>query len=471
MNKNLEETWHTLISRFHKDKNPIDFNFRSVALNYLGEKRSDIYTHYIHSYPGKIFPYIPIICFSIPELCPSDGIILDPFSGSGTVLLESIVHTKYKRNAYGVEINPLARLITKVKTTTLDEEELGKRLHYLLKSTERPNKEDLSIPEFKNIEFWFSKKAIYNLARLKCSIEALDDDEYKDFFWVCFSSIIRRVSKADPFIPPPVKLKIHKYENSPQKYKFLIKFIKQAEGPEIINLFKNIARVNFERVKSLNKIKEIKKGEVESRVIWDDARSIKVGKLGKKGKIIKNKAKRLRSQSVDLILTSPPYLTAQKYIRTQKLELLWLGLLSEKRIAHIEKESVGSERVSLKEINFNMNVRVESIDSLIDWTLSISPQRAATLLKYFIDMKQAISEMYRVLRNESYAILVVGNNTVLGRYVETYKLLIDLALSLGFKLELVVKDEIRGRGMITKRHDSGGLIKEEFIILLRKETY
>lgn len=468
MDKNLGKVWYTLISRYQKNKVPLDFNFRDTVLTYLGEKRSDVYTHYIHPYPGKIFPYTPIFWFSIPELCPPDGTILDPFSGSGTVLLESIVHPLYKRNAYGVEINPLGRLITKVKTTTLDDKELVKRFHFLLRSTERFNKEDISIPEFKNIEFWFSRKAIYKLSRLKCSIETLDDDEYKDFFWVCFSSIIRKVSKADPFIPPPVKLKVHKYKNSTQKYGFLMRFIKQAGNPDVTSLFERIIKVNLDRVKSLNKIEEIKKDKAKARIIWDDARSIKIGKLNGKGKIIKSKAVSLRPNSIDLILTSPPYLTAQKYIRTQKLELLWLGLLSEKKVADVEKESVGSERVSLKEIDFNRSVGVESIDSLINWTLSISPQRAATLLKYFMDMKQAILEMCRVLKNDSYAILVVGNNTVLGRNVETYRLLIDLAISLGFKLELVVKDEIRRRGMITKRHDSGGLIKEEFVIILKK---
>jgi hypothetical protein len=236
-----------------------------------------------------------------------------------------------------------------------------------------------------------------------------------------------------------------------------------------MGLFKNAVERNFERIKSLNKVEEIKNGEIKAQLIWDDARNIKLGKLGKKGELIKNDAKVLPSNSVDLVLTSPPYLTAQKYIRTQSLELLWLGMVSENEISHLEKEIIGSERVSLKEVNFTDEIGVESIDNLIKWASLIAPRRAAMIFKYFFEMKKAISEIHRVLKSEAYAILVIGNNKVLGRNIKTYKLLIDLATLLGFKLKLVLKDKIRGRGMITKRHNSGGLIKEEFIIVLKKE--
>lgn len=467
MSEKLTKLWQNSVSKFKG--NPLSFNFKHVVLTCLGEKRSDIYTHYIHSYPAKMFPYIPTFFFSIPELCHSDGVVLDPFCGSGTVLLESLVHPLYKRNVYGVEINPIGRLISKVKTTSLKEEELEKRINHLLELAEKSDNIKVSLPESEKIEFWFSKRAICKLSKLKYLIEEEGkDDDYKDFFWVCFSSMIRKVSKADPFIPPPVLLKIHKYKNSPQKRKFLLKFLKQAENPDVMDLFKSTVEKNFERIKSLNKIREVNESKIRAQVIWDDVRYIKLGKLDKKGTLIKKYARTLRSNSIDLVLTSPPYLTAQKYIRTQRLELLWLGAISKNDISRLEKEIIGSERVSSKEINFAEEIGIGSVDTLIEWA-SFSPQRAAMLSKYFSEMKQAMSEIYRVLKEEGYAIVVIGNNKVLGRKVETYKLLIDVAVHSGFKLELVLKDKIRGRGMITKRHNTGGLIKEEFIMVLKKE--
>jgi DNA modification methylase len=462
----LEKLWFSLIRNFNK--RPIDFNFKQAVLTYLGEKRSDVYTHYIHPYPAKMFPYIPTFFFSMPNLFPYDGIVLDPFCGSGTVLLESLVNPYYKRNAYGVEINPLGRLIAKVKTTPLKEEELGKRINQLFKTTKKSDKK-VSRPESDKIDFWFSKKAIKELGKLRYLIEEEGgDDDYKDFFWVCFSSIIRKVSKADPFIPPPVLLRIQKYKNSREKYKTLLQFLKQAKNPNVIGLFKSAVEKNFMRMRSLNNVKEVRKGEVKVQIIWDDARHIRWGRLRQKGMLVKNGAKNLRPNSIDFILTSPPYLTAQKYIRTNCLELLWLGF-AESEILRLEKEIIGSERISLREMDYSGGIGVRSIDALIGWTALKSLERAAVLFKYFSGMKQAMVELHRVLKDESYAILVVGNNKVLGKNVDTYRFLIDLAIHSGFKLILILKDEIRERGMITKRHDSGGLIKEEFIVVLKKE--
>jgi 16S rRNA G966 N2-methylase RsmD len=464
----IRKLWFNLLREFRG--NPLNFNFKQAVLACLREKHSNVYTHLIHPYPAKMFPYIPTFFFSIPEICPPDGMVLDPFCGSGTVLLESLIHPMYKRNAYGVEINPLGRLIAKVKTTPLEEDMLEKRINHLLELIKKSDDIGYISPESDKIKFWFSKRAIQDLSKLKYLIEEEGrNDDYKDFFWVCFSSIIRKVSRADPFIPPPVLLNVHKYRNSPDKYKFLLKFLKRAENPGVIGLFKNAVERNFERIKSLNKVDEVKNGEIKAQLIWDDVRHIKLGKLGHKGELIKSYAKILPSNSIDLVLTSPPYLTAQKYIRTQSLELLWLGMVSENEISRLEKEIIGSERVSLKERNFGDGIGVKSIDNLIRWASSISPQRAAMVFKYFFEMNKAISEIHRVLKSEAYAILVVGNNKVLGRSIETYKLLIDLAVFSGFKTKLVLKDKIRGRGMITKRHNSGGLIKEEFIIVLKKE--
>lgn len=468
MDEQLSEIWYRSLTQYKERHGPVDFNFKKIVEKHLGKPYSTNFTHFLHSYPGKIFAYIPTFILSIPDICPPGGTVLDPFCGSGTVLLESIINPFYKRNAFGIEINPLGRLIAKVKTTPLDVSKLLRIADNLLKKANQSRDvEPFSMPKFKNIDFWFSEKAIKKLAKLLFLIEELENNDFKDFFYVCFSSIIRKVSNADPFIPPPVKLKIEKYRNSPQKLAYLERFIKNVEKADVIGLFENKIKINSKRIESLCKIEEVKDGKVKARIIWDDARCMKKSKLGDKARILRENAEPLSSNSIDLILTSPPYLTAQKYLRTQKLELLWLGLLSEEEFSHLNRDIIGSENTSLRNTEFK-SLGIESVDSLIKWASAISSQRAANLYKYFFDMKLALSEMYRVLKKDRYAVIVVGNNKVLGRYVETYKLLADLAVSAGFELEAVFRDEIRGRGMITKRHNSGGLIKEEFVLVLRK---
>ncbi|MEM3907142.1 MAG: hypothetical protein QXZ17_09830 [Nitrososphaerota archaeon] len=468
MEEQLSEIWYRSLTKFKEEHEPVEFNFKKIVKNHLEKRCSTNFTHFLHPYPGKIFAYIPTFILSIPDICPPEGVVLDPFCGSGTVLLESIVNPFYKRNAFGIEINPLGRLITKVKTTPLDVNKLVQMADNLLdKANQSGDVKSISVPKFKNIDFWFSEKAIKKLAKLLFLIEGLENGDFKDFFYVCFSSIIRKVSNADPFIPPPVKLKIEKYRNSPQKLTFLKEFIRNVEKSDIIGLFKNKVKVNSQRIESLCRIEEVREGKVKARIIWDDARCMKKGELGDKARIFRENAEPLSSNSVDLILTSPPYLTAQKYLRTQKLELFWLGLLSEEEFSRLNREIIGSENTSLKNADFK-SLGIESINSLMKWVSAISYQRAAILYKYFFDMKLALSEMYRVLKKDRYAVIVVGNNKVLGKYIETYKLLVDLAVSVGFELEGVFRDEIRGRGMITKRHNSGGLIKEEFVLFLRK---
>jgi hypothetical protein len=468
LERQLIDIWYSLFAKFKRKKEPIDFNFKKTVVEYIGKSDSNNYTHYIHSYPGKIFLYIPTFILSIPEVCGLEGIVLDPFCGSGTVLLESIVHPLYKRDALGIEINPMGRLIAKVKTTAIDSDELTQATNDLLRKAEQLQNIETSAPKFRNIDFWFSTKAKKRLAKLRSLIDEQKNDDIKDFFYVCFSSIVRKVSNADPFIPPPVKLTIQKYENSAKKLGHLERFLKQVERAEVLSLFENKVKVNSKRLESLSKVEGIRKGKVKAQVIWDDARCMKMSKMDNKAKFPRENVKLLPSKSIDLVLTSPPYLTAQKYLRTQKLELFWLNLLSEEEFRCMDRDIIGSEHVSLKNVDLDENLGVQAIDSLIKWASTVSLKRAANLFKYFFDMKQALSEMYRVLRSDGYAIIVVGNNRVLGKYVETYKLLTDLAISVGFRPDLILKDKIRGRGMITKRHNSGGLIKEEFVLILSK---
>lgn len=194
--KNVNEKLDELEKIYSRNEEPVRFNFREFVTINLHVKRSDVYTHNIHSYPGRLFPYIPILFLSTDKYCSANGKVLDTFSGSSTVLLESLVNPYYKRDAYGIEINPLGRLISKVKTTPIAPDMLDKKIKALFDIYKKGRSK--SIPTFKNIDLWYSNKAKEGLGRLKASIEHLEDDDCKDFLWVCFSKLVRDVSKAQP---------------------------------------------------------------------------------------------------------------------------------------------------------------------------------------------------------------------------------------------------------------------------------
>ena len=132
---------------YQNDGEPIAVNFRSLVPELSKLER---YTHLIHSYPAKLLANIPFYFFATDELCPQEGTVLDPFCGTGTVLLEAALSG---RTALGADANPLAELITNVKTHHTSCETLTNTLAEVLKraksyrrQTEHP--EAVAILEF-----------------------------------------------------------------------------------------------------------------------------------------------------------------------------------------------------------------------------------------------------------------------------------------------------------------------------------
>jgi len=445
-------------------REPITFDFKDAYNSLHNVNSNNVYYHYIHFYPGRIYPYIPRYLLSLPDFQTANGVLLDPFAGSGTILLESLINPFVQRECLGVEINPLGRLISKVKTTIFDTSliwEDMKKLHKIYSKS--ANTEDL-VPIYENMDIWFSKDATNKLAKLRYAIQNLETEkDIKDFFWVCFSNIIRKVSKADPYIPPPVILKLEKYRDTPKLDK-LKEHLQVAESPNLWRIFKESVENNCKKLDLIFEI--LIKNLVEGKIIWDDARKIKKGVLKERGSIDKNNFMPLPTGSIDIIFTSPPYLTAQKYIRTSKLELLWLGYTIE-NINELDRQSVGTERISVSD-NEIEKLGFSNIDKLIENTFRKSKARASVLYSYFDNMTKVIKEMNRILKNDGHLVLVVGDNKVLGKWIGTYRLLADIVVNEGFRELVMLKDRIKSRSMMTRRNGSGGLIKEEYVMIFQK---
>ena len=454
--------------KYHNEnKEPIAFDFKSSIRRVLpSEKDYSTDAHYIHYYPGRIFPYIPLFLLSLNEFKNIKEPVLDPFAGSGTILLESITNPFVRRSAIGVERNPIGRLISKVKCTPLEEQTLKECLGEIKNKYNMSKRAVNEISEFKNWSLWFSDKALRKLSRLKYTIKNVaHGQDYQDFFWLCFSGTIRRVSKANPYIPPPVILKPEKYLASKETYEKLRKRLEDSENPDVLKVFTEIVLKNAKKLRALNDFFELKTRKISSEMIWDDAKSIKCGKLAMRGAICKEGAQTLASGSVGLVISSPPYLTAQKYIRTNRLELFCLGY-GEKEVLSLEKGTIGTEHVSVKTPISSLGVA--SIDVAIENTRIHSKERAVQVFQYFKDMMDTLNEMLRVLQENSYGSLVVGDNRVLNKNMKTYRLLTDAAIKIGFEETAILRDSIRSRSMLTKRNGTGGIIKDEYVIILKK---
>jgi DNA modification methylase len=440
--------------------------FRELCSQWQWAKRSDVYTHLLHRYPAKLLSYIPIFFLS-SSLATLDDRILDPFAGTGTVLLESISHPYFPRNCYGVEISPLARLIAKVKTTPINPDVLevkSEQLYHLIREYDiKPD-----IPDFPNRDYWFRSEVLEEIAKVRACINNLESGEdEKDFFLVCLSSIIRDVSWADTKIAPPVKLRADKFPE--EQRLFIEKILAKKSSANVFVYFQQAVARNTSRMRRLYEY-WIKRQQIRAEIIWDDARSIAKGSYAGKGIVIKTAPESLDGQ-IGLVITSPPYINAQKYVRTTKLELWCLGLETRDSIQGLDEAIIGSERIYYEDYKELRAFGNPLADQLLGAIYDKSPRQAGIVSRYFRDMRIAIQAIHRVLKAGGYFVMVVGDNRICSQTVESHKILADIAKENNdFSIESVMVDTIRSRGLITKRHETAGVIPEEWVLVMRKHS-
>ncbi len=435
------------LDEYSKTRIPIEVSFRELVPDL---NRNDRYTHLIHSYPAKLIAHIPFFFLNNDIFSKQGDIVLDPFAGSGTVLLESIIAG---RNSIGADSNPLARLISRVKTNKLSSELLLEHLSCIEKDFGLQSEE--FTPNLKNIDYWFSPNVKKQLGRLFLAIRKIQDDNYKDFFLVCFSNCIKKVSYADSRVSVPVKINLNRHKPNTRLYTEVAQKIKNLESVNVIEKFKEICSLNLKRINSLKSLSD----EYSSKIISNDARSITVQLDGKN---------RVDDNSADFIITSPPYAGAQKYIRSSSLNLAWLDELeNESSLKVLDSKNIGRENYKKSEYSTLCKTGVYEADLLLEEIFKINPTRSLIAANYLLEMNAVFVEMHRVLKKDGYFVLVIGNNKVCGYEFNTQQYLIELLENLGFKVVLKLIDDIKSFGLMTKRNKTADLISREWIIVLK----
>jgi len=431
-------------------------------------RNRDRFTHLIHSYPAKLLASIPAFFVSI--FCERGSRILDPFCGSGTVLLEGSLQGC---ESYGVEVNPVARLISQVKITPIDPIALQERLEELLTSIGQ-TKDTLTIAP-SQLDFWFAPEVKTQLLILKDVLKSFtpseDPDEIylRNFFWMCFSSMIRRKSLADPRISPPVRLKPEKFIEDPVRHQKSINMLEQKKKSDVFDVFAAISKENIERTRQLYNHFRNEEMTPCGRVVWDDARVIGKGSLGERGVIHNTTTKRFPSSSIDLILTSPPYIDAQKYTRSLSLEMYWLEHWKgpEDR-AMYDHRVLGNERVKATEVFLNGDTPPILRKELLR-IADIDRKRAAVVEAFFQGMVAVLKECYRVLKKGGHMVLIIGNNKIFGKEIPTHRILTKVISKIGFITELVLYDDIKTWGLMRERNSTADIITREWILVFQKE--
>ena len=417
----------------NEDKDPIivntlPMNIENNSVYLINQSNINDYTHNYFKYPCKFIPEIPR--WAIKKYATEGTIIFDPFSGSGTTLLESIINGY---DSYGTEIDDVAKLLIKVKTTKLttsEVEEMSMIVDNIIDRIEEDST-NIIIPDINNMNHWFPDENINQLGQIRFYINQINNKNIKDFLLICLASIIRKCSFADDSSPKPyVSSKVKKIPSNPKK-----------EFKVIYEKYK----IGMEKLIELN-------NENSALIVKGNALDVNLDK------------------KVDLIITSPPYINAFDYARTMRLENLWLGYLTESEITKKKKLYVGTENIKKVEEIENLEILDESklLKEYYTKIFKIDEKRALIVKRFFQDMKTNLEEMYKILNKNGYYCIVIGNSTIRDVKVESWKVLRDLALKIGFKVELEFSYIIKNPYLSIPRNGKGGKITSDYILVLKK---
>lgn len=404
---------------------PVKDGQRFLFISYDQSK----YSHGIHKYPAKFFPELPR--WLIKRYSKSNGLVLDPFAGSATTNIEALLSS---RHSVGIDVDPFARLLAKVKTTPLDKDELNNITEKILRKLVAFKPDcihEKDIPNFPYRDNWFNREILLELSFIKKIIDELDTNkDIIDFCKICLSSIIRSVSNADDNCTRTVIRKRLNKQIFPSMA--LIKF---AE-----NLLTNSLRIKeFSEHCPKNITVEFPQDNDARYFSYPD-------------------------NHFDLAVTSPPYANAVDYPRTHQLEMYWLGLANGS-LNLLKKNHIGTEVVKVAEYKTLHKIGEKEADKKLKAIFEKDPRRAFIAYKYLYDMKLNLKETYRALKPNARYVIVIGNNTIRGENFENWKYLMNMAEEVGFKVENYFGSEIIKHFIKVPREER---INTDWIIVLKK---
>lgn len=442
------ETLDTLFRAYARDGEPIQVNFRTLIPTLTNGERA---THFAHPYPAKLLRHIPYLFAQANRLSQPGDLILDPFCGSGTVLLEAILSG---RNAIGADSNPLARLISRTKTVASPPDTIRRRAAVLFDKVRTPKDRSTTV-DVVNVDHWFYPHVQRQLAALKFAIDSERDDHIKSFFRMSFSATIKRVSLADPRLSVPVRLRASQYSEDHWLRAKTETRLRRLKRVNVTREFESVLESNLRRMEDFRRLRHF---GVTADVIACDARDLRRDGCRRS----------IADASVDLIITSPPYPGAQKYIRSSSLSLGWLGLAASSELRTLEISNVGREHYRQADYAQLLCTGLPEADQILLNLREVDPLRAHIAAQYLVEMRSAVTEMARVLKPGGHTVLVSGTNRIRGHLFNTPSYLESIFHQSGFATTLRLVDGIRSRGLMTKRNRSADVISHEWVTVARK---
>lgn len=421
--------------------NNINSEFK-IALD-LTKKDDRLGIHSFHRYYGKLIPAIPRT--AIEKFTECGDVVFDPFVGSGTTAVEALYA---ERNFLGVEINPLSVLISNIKTANYDLDvlkKLEKRIIILIENDDEPVSDEEK-PFCVNREHWFKDFVQDDLIKIRrnihLSVDFLPEDEqkkYENFLLGVLSAIVKQVSNADTaHVFPGISKRMRRLEE---------------EGKINIQVFDTFKRGLKKRIKY---VEEFGKHDTTSTILEGNSSEIDLSKY---------------KNSVDLVVTNPPYISSVRYAETLKLELYWMGVCkTAKDYLELSNSMIGNDHISKKVYQEKHLTKYDFVNKFINELYEIDPKQAEVIYEFFTLMEKVIKNVNLVLKSGKKLVMKISDSKIRKIKIPTGKLLTQIALQNGFKLIDYFDDKINenSRSLLTARNTYSDIILEDNIIIWEK---
>jgi DNA modification methylase len=414
-------------------------NFENVEVSpewcFKNVRSVEQWTHGYHRYPAKFLPNL--VKKLIEERTGKDDTIVDLFAGCGTTLVESKIHG---RASIGVDINPVAELITKVKINPLEPVMLNGYFKCIVDTLDKYDTLNYkSKVVHERIDYWFTPENKAKIAFLYDTILSVKKRQVQDFFLVSLSHILKNCSR---WLQSSTKPQIDPDKKTTDPFSAF-----QVHTKQMLN--KNEEFYSY--------LQDKKYIETKCEIKLEDARGTSID-----------------TNSVGAVITSPPYVTSYEYADIHQLTAYWYDYIS--NLAGFRKKFIGT----FYSLNQDMECNSKNAQKIIHELQARDGRTAKEVANYFNDMEAVGKEMYRIVRKGGCVCIVIGNTTIKDVKIKSAEVFFEILKSVGFKKDTVIKRSIPHKLMPTIRDkDSGKFTKldnanhklvypEEYILILKK---
>ena len=413
----------------------VEFTKTPINTSWNYDTQKELKMHRIHSYPAKFPSFIVTKALDYAQKRNKEiNLIADIFCGCGTTALESRLNNK---KFWGCDINPVATLIAKVKSEKYNEKILNKYFSIIINNF---NSDDinnrLNQIDDTRIKYWFEKSQITELNKLiKIINEFIPKGKYRNFFLCAFSNILKKTSR------------------------WLAASIKPQIDPN-----KNIVDVLEVFTKQFL---SMKKANQEIKVNYNYNNKPKIKNLDFLNLNIKK-------PFIDMLITSPPYVTSYEYADLHQLSTLWLGYTKDYRT--FRSGSIGSlynKSISKKKIQSLNQIGKKIYNKL----MKADRNKAKAVAKYFLDINTCVNKSFDLLKKDGLCFFIIGDTEYKNISIENSKYLAKCMLDIGFISMHVLKRKVSSKnltpyrdklGRFSKKSNKKKIYNHEFILIGEK---